>query len=390
MDSAPVDLLLRTAIFAHAMSTAVMVATRDVAPRRRSAAAPLLAFAIGGIGAFAVSSAPMAVRWFGLAGLLFDAWCIATPAALWILAQTLFREDFRARPLHWSIAGVLTGGTLAADLGRFRLGVLGDDPMLAQVLLLAGRGAALLLVLGAAYTALDEWRVDLVESRRRARVIFVAIIMAVFATLTASDFVFGPAGASEEWLALGHSVLVAITFALLQAVARGSVDELVSEAAPRAELAVFASENAGAKVIRAPAPRSRAITAALATRVAAEMEAQALWRREGLGIGELASVLDTQEYLLRRAINQHLGYRNFNDFLHEYRLREAARRLGAPADDVLPVLTIALDCGYGSIGPFNRAFKARFGVTPTQYRNQRHDERGQAASPEASASRPVA
>jgi AraC-like DNA-binding protein len=33
------------------------------------------------------------------------------------------------------------------------------------------------------------------------------------------------------------------------------------------------------------------------------------------------------------------------------------------------VLTLALDCGYASIGPFNRAFKARFGVTPTQYRN---------------------
>ena len=33
------------------------------------------------------------------------------------------------------------------------------------------------------------------------------------------------------------------------------------------------------------------------------------------------------------------------------------------------MLTIALDCGYGSIGPFNRAFKARFGITPTQFRN---------------------
>jgi AraC-like DNA-binding protein len=130
--------------------------------------------------------------------------------------------------------------------------------------------------------------------------------------------------------------------------------------------------------------------AALASRVVAEMEAQALWRREGLGIGELAAALNTQEYLLRRAINRHLGYRNFNDFLHEYRLREATRRLASPADDALPVLTIALDCGYGSIGPFNRAFKARFGVTPTQYRNQRHDERGPTPVADASASRSLA
>jgi AraC-like DNA-binding protein len=51
-----------------------------------------------------------------------------------------------------------------------------------------------------------------------------------------------------------------------------------------------------------------------------------------------------------------------------------AARLADPAQDHLPVLTIALDCGYGSIGPFNRAFKARFGVTPSQYRNLRATE----------------
>ena len=388
MDPVPVDLLLRAASFALAMSTALLICTRNVAPRARTAAAPLLAFAIGGIGAFAVASAPMAMRWFGPVALAFDAWCIATPAALWILAQTMFREDFRPGPLHWTAAGALTAVTLAADLGRFRLGLLGGEPAIAQALLLAGRGASLALVLAAGYTALGGWRVDLVESRRLARGIFVAIVVAIFATLTASDFIFGPAGATAAWLALGHSVLVAVTFALLQAVARGSVDELVSEAAPPTGLAVLSAEQAIATVARVPITRSRAITAALANRVVAEMEAQALWGREGLGIGELAAALNTQEYLLRRAINQHLGYRNFNDFLHEYRLREAARRLASPADDALPVLTIAFDCGYGSIGPFNRAFKARFGVTPTQYRNQRHDERGPTAT-DAGASRPV-
>ena len=71
------------------------------------------------------------------------------------------------------------------------------------------------------------------------------------------------------------------------------------------------------------------------------------------------------EAALRDLINQELGYRNFNDFLHHHRLQEAAERL---AREDLPVLTIALDCGYGSIGPFNRAFKQRHGVTPTEFR----------------------
>jgi len=156
LDSLPFDLLLRSATFALAMSAALMVLMRRIEPRTRSAAAPLLAFAIGGIGAFAVSSAPMALRWFGPVALLFDAWCIATPAALWILSQALFRDRFRPGPLHWTLAGALTAVTLAADLGCFRLGLLGGEPAIAQALLVAGRGTALLLVLAAGWTALAQ------------------------------------------------------------------------------------------------------------------------------------------------------------------------------------------------------------------------------------------
>jgi AraC-like DNA-binding protein len=74
--------------------------------------------------------------------------------------------------------------------------------------------------------------------------------------------------------------------------------------------------------------------------------------------------------VLRRVINQGLGFRNFNDFLHTHRLKEAAGRLGDPQLRRIPVLTIALEAGYGSIGPFNRAFKERFGMTPSEYRRQ--------------------
>lgn len=35
-----------------------------------------------------------------------------------------------------------------------------------------------------------------------------------------------------------------------------------------------------------------------------------------------------------------------------------------------PVLTLAMELGYGSLGPFNRAFKERTGLTPTEFRTQ--------------------
>ena len=39
-----------------------------------------------------------------------------------------------------------------------------------------------------------------------------------------------------------------------------------------------------------------------------------------------------------------------------------------PGQKEVPVLTIALDAGFQSIGPFNRAFKAATGLTPTEFR----------------------
>jgi AraC-like DNA-binding protein len=85
--------------------------------------------------------------------------------------------------------------------------------------------------------------------------------------------------------------------------------------------------------------------------------------------------------VLRRVINHGLGFRNFNDFLHTHRLKEAAGRLGDPQLSRIPVLTIALEVGYGSIGPFNRAFKERFGVTPTEYRRASRADSGIGMSP---------
>jgi AraC-like DNA-binding protein len=104
--------------------------------------------------------------------------------------------------------------------------------------------------------------------------------------------------------------------------------------------------------------------------------AERLYARESLTIVALASLLGTQEHVLRRVINHGLGFRNFNDFLHTHRLKEASERLGDPQQRRTPVLTIALEVGYGSIGPFNRAFKERFGVTPTEFRRAARADSG--------------
>jgi AraC-like DNA-binding protein len=106
------------------------------------------------------------------------------------------------------------------------------------------------------------------------------------------------------------------------------------------------------------------------------MSAERAYRDEALTIAGLAARLGTPEYRLRRLINRRLGHRNFNAYVNAFRLDEARRWLADPAQREVPVTTIALDAGFGSIGPFNRAFKAATGTTPTAYRQQSLGETG--------------
>lgn len=87
-----------------------------------------------------------------------------------------------------------------------------------------------------------------------------------------------------------------------------------------------------------------------------------------LTIKELSCKLMIPEHQLRELINSHLGFRNFSDFLNSYRLPAACTQLADITKLRKPILTIALELGYGSIATFNRAFKAKMGETPKEYR----------------------
>jgi AraC-like DNA-binding protein len=100
------------------------------------------------------------------------------------------------------------------------------------------------------------------------------------------------------------------------------------------------------------------------------MASERPYRTEELTVARLAARLQVPEYRLRRLINQRLGHRNFNAFVNGFRLDDARAALADPTQREMPVLTIALDAGFQSIGPFNRAFKAATGLTPTEFRRQ--------------------
>ncbi|MCG7625142.1 helix-turn-helix domain-containing protein [Epibacterium sp. Ofav1-8] len=107
----------------------------------------------------------------------------------------------------------------------------------------------------------------------------------------------------------------------------------------------------------------------LAGRAQSAMD-EGLWQEEGLTIAQLAAHLETREHRLRRAINKELGFRNFPSFVNSYRIEQARLILTDPMKLDYPIQSVAYDVGFSSIGPFNRAFRAAQGMSPTEFRKR--------------------
>jgi len=89
-----------------------------------------------------------------------------------------------------------------------------------------------------------------------------------------------------------------------------------------------------------------------------------------LKVSTLAQRLHEKDYKVSRAIVSALGHPNFNRFINGYRIRHAEGMLADTASSA-SILDIALDSGFASLGPFNRAFKEANGLTPREYRRQK-------------------
>lgn len=86
----------------------------------------------------------------------------------------------------------------------------------------------------------------------------------------------------------------------------------------------------------------------------------------GLSLAQIAR----QHHLTPRQVQRLFAAEGtcFSDFLREARLERTHAMLLDPAQRHRRVHAIALDNGFGDIAAFNRAFKRRFGATPTELR----------------------
>ena len=108
---------------------------------------------------------------------------------------------------------------------------------------------------------------------------------------------------------------------------------------------------------------------AIAQRMLQQLLDQRWYLQADLKVAGLAALLGVAEYKVSRAITLVLGVANFNQFINRYRIEHAQRLLADAANTHWPILVIGLESGFASLGPFNRAFKAMVGSTPSEFRS---------------------
>lgn len=220
--------------------------------------------------------------------------------------------------------------------------------------------AALAVPLYGGLLGVSIWhaRDDLVECRCRARPAFAAAIAGMSLIFTGLQAIGASAVDTSLYTLAKPAGTLIVSFAMALWLLR---PELELWPGPR-------DPQANAHPRTEPKPDLAGDTRLIA-QIREAMEG-GIWREEGLTIGALATRLSVPEHRLRRAINQGLGHRNFSSFINAARIDAARAMLSDPAQSGTTILEIAYHVGFASLGPFNRAFRAETGMSPTEYRRE--------------------
>ena len=325
---------------------------------RSQGIAPVL-FGLFGLGVVCHLVAPifLAAPHLGPFGVVL-LWGTLTPTPLfWLLTSLIFDDTFRLRARHVLVASVSI--TVSAAVVILRQPAFGFPwpkltlpilPFLPQLMSIA-------FVMAALYQIARGYRSDLVEWRIRLRLILSTGTATLMLGVALGEVFFRGPGAPPVLELLKLLLILALSWAFSAWLFSLRGERLALSGAPT---------RPGSAPMDMADPQNLRLTEALEGLI----RERRIHRQEGLTIGRLAQEMGTQEYKLRRAINGGLRFRNFNQFLNHHRIADAKQMLTDPATVSTPIIRIAYDLGYQSLAPFNAAFKAATGLTPTAFRKE--------------------
>lgn len=286
-------------------------------------------------------NAPVAIG--AVAGLVAN----VLPSILWLLAHWLLR-DHENVPLWLIVVTAIYAGLMIVPVDA--LAQWGSAGFSVFVLEVVPQMIKLGLVLHVIFLSVSEREDDLIDTRRRWRSVIAGGGALLAAVVIVVEIWAGGVDASGR-VPLVIDALGAILFFILALMANTAL------------LGFRLDLGSKPKPI---APISKTQQPEVVTQVLEAVELGRAYARHGLTLTQLATDLQLPVSKLRDVINRQLGYRNFNQFLNHYRIREAAERLRS--EPGLPILTIALDVGFKSLSSFNAAFRKAHDCTPTAYR----------------------
>lgn len=191
--------------------------------------------------------------------------------------------------------------------------------------------------------AIKGFEDDLVERRRRLRLIMITAISFYMVLLTLVEL--SQSNLKDYWLfSLGNAttaLLVSIYFTWGYIQTSKGVSTKPPSAADSYSAAQTAIDTGEHPLVA----------------MLADTMKRGFYTQNGLSINQLASELKIPTHQLRKVINSQMGFGNFSQFVNSYRIPAVRDALPDPNRAQEPILTIALETGFNSIAPFNRAFK---------------------------------
>lgn len=267
----------------------------------------------------------------------------------WWFGRSLFEDDFHLGKFEWAVMTVLI-----IPITLFRLDELGIINKLPEWLILLSSATSIALMGHLIYVTLQGRHNDMIESRRRVRLYFLVALALTIILILISERLF-----SQQYPDKVNTLRAAITLALAF---WGTYWMLGFQSEKLAFEALTTKPTERPNID----PRDEKLHSLLIE----QMESKHVYMEPGLSIKALAEKLNSPEHHLRALINQGLGFRNFNGFMNHYRI-EAVKRAMLDIDNArTPILTLAMNVGFNSLAPFNRAFLKRTGQTPTEFRSK--------------------
>jgi AraC-like DNA-binding protein len=317
--------------------TLILLVGRGVTGRQLNAKWPLISCLVCIVGYILLTSPIEDHHYGGLRHVLLLLTDLTSFAILWLTFSLLNPKFKLANVGMWLLISV---GLYLLWLLYFFL-VLGGHGIMHDV----NHAIGLALFTYVIYLCLSEYIDDLDNHRRNNRLILVVICVGYMTALSLFEFVLRDVRNSWQFSLINSiftfSIVGFYLFKKLQDVQ--SVLPILS----------MPAANQNSKVTKLD-----------------KLMTEGAFLQSNLTIGELANQLDIPAHQLRTVINQELGFSNFSHYLNSYRIPYICEQLKDRSKAQTPVLTLALEAGYGSIAPFNRSFKQQTGITPTQYRSQ--------------------